>query len=138
MKYFKMLSILLSFVLLAMQLAGCAAVVVGGAAGAGTVVYVKGQLNEDMNAPVSNVYDASLAALKELDLPIIEDNHDTLSAKIKSKFADGDDVWIQIESLSAESSKITIRVGIMGDEYKSRKIINAIHSHLQGKEGSGH
>ncbi|MGD0885014.1 MAG: DUF3568 family protein [Thermodesulfovibrionales bacterium] len=138
MKYFKLLSMLLSFVLLAVQLSGCVALVAGGAAGAGTVVYVKGQLNEDLNAPVSKVYDASLAALKELELPIIEDNHDSLSAKIKSKFADGDDVWIQIESVTAESSKITLRVGIMGDENKSRKISNAIHKHLQGTEGGGH
>jgi hypothetical protein len=129
---------LLSLVLLTMHLVGCAAVVVGGAAGAGTVVYVKGQLNEDINASVSKVYDASLSALKELELPIIEDNHDTLSAKIKSKFADGDDVWIQIESVTAESSKITIRVGVMGDENKSRRIIDAIHRHLQGTDDNRH
>ncbi|HXX59036.1 MAG TPA: DUF3568 family protein [Thermodesulfovibrionales bacterium] len=138
MKHLRTVSILFSFLLLSLQMAGCAAVVVGGAAGAGTVVYLKGRLNEDINAPVSSVYDASISALKDLELPIIEDSHDTLSAKIKSRFADGDDVWIQIESLTAESSKITIRVGIMGDEYKSRQIINGIHRHLGLKESYGH
>jgi hypothetical protein len=131
MKHFKILLVALT-VLLGTQLAGCAALLVGSAAGAGSVVYVKGQLNEDMNASVSRVHSASISALRELNLPIIEDKHDSLSAKIKSRFADGSDVWIQIESLAAESSRITIRVGILGDEYKSRQIRDGIHKHLRG------
>jgi hypothetical protein len=130
MKYFKVL-LVLSTLLPAMQLAGCAALLVGGAAGAGTVVYVKGQLNENMNASASRVHDASISALDELKLPIIEDNHDRLSAKIKSRFADGSDVWIEIQSVTSESSKITVRVGVVGDEGKSRQILDAIHRHLR-------
>jgi len=100
-KDLRMLSMLLLFVLLSMQMEGCVALVAGSAAGAGTVVYIKGQLNEDINAPVSKVYDASISTLKDLNLPIIEKKHDSLSAKIKSEFADGSDVWIEIESLTA-------------------------------------
>ena len=135
MKRFKMCLLLLSVMLFALELAGCAALLVGGAAGAGSVVYVKGQLKEDMAASVPRVHDASISALKELSLPIIEDNHDKLSAKITSRFADGSDVWIEIESVTAESSKITIRVGVMGDEQKSRQILDGIHKHLSGKAG---
>ena len=126
----------LSFMLFALQLTGCAALLVGGAAGAGSVVYVKGQLKEDMAASVPVVHDASISALKELNLPIIEDAHDKLSAKITSRFADGNDVWIEIESVTAESSKITIRVGVMGDEQKSRQILDVIHKHLSGGGGN--
>jgi len=129
MKHFKIL-LMLSTVLLAMQLAGCAALLVGGAAGAGSVVYIKGQLKENVDASVSRTHDASISALKELKLPIIEDNHDRLSARIKSQAANGSDVWIEIESLGSESSKVTVRVGIMGDEPKSRQILDAIHRHL--------
>jgi hypothetical protein len=133
-KHLRILSMLF-FVLLSMQLEGCVALVAGGAAGAGTVVYVKGQLNEDINAPALRVYHASISALKDLGLPIIEDRHDSLSAKIKSEFADGSDVWIEIESFTAESCKITIRVGIMGDEYKSRQILDRVNKHITA---SGH
>jgi hypothetical protein len=129
-KHLRILSMLLSFVLLSMQMEGCVALVAGGAAGAGTVVYIKGQLNEDINAPVTKVYAASISTLKDLGLPIIEDRHDSLSAKIKSEFADGSNVWIEIESLTSESCKVTIRVGIMGDEYKSRQILDHIHKHI--------
>ena len=130
MRHLRILTVLL-FVLLSMQMEACVALVAGGAAGAGTVVYVKGQLNENINAPVPKVYSASVSALKDLGLPIIEDRHDSLSAKIKSEFADGADVWIDIESVTAESCKITIRVGIMGDEYKSRQILDHINKHIK-------
>lgn len=136
MKHCKMLLVLLSVMLFALQLAGCAALLVGGAAGAGSVVYVKGELKEDMAASVSRVHHASIAALKELGLPIIEDTHDELSAKIQSRFADGSEVWIGIESFTAESSKVTIRVGVMGDEQKSRQILDGVHKHLSGGDKS--
>ena len=136
MKRFTIL-LMLSAVLTVTQLAGCAALLVGGAAGAGSVVYIKGRLNEDMNASASKVHDASISALRELNLPIIEDKHDNLSAKIKSRFADGSDVWIEIQSLAAESSKITIRVGLLGDEYKSRQILDGIHKYLPEGRSKG-
>jgi len=134
-KHLRILSTLLLFTFLSTQM-GCVALVAGGAAGAGTVVYIKGQLNEDINAPAPKVYDASISALKDLNLPIIEKRHDSLSAKIKSEFADGSAVWIDIESLSFQSCKITIRVGIMGDEYKSRQILEGIHRHISAGGGS--
>jgi hypothetical protein len=135
MKHLKNLLVVLTFMYFAITFAGCAALLLGGAAGAGSVVYVKGQLKEDMSASVPAVYKASISTLKDLNLPIIEDNHDKLSAKIKSQFANGDGVWIEIESVTAESSKLTIRVGILGDQYKSRQILDGIHRHLSGGVG---
>jgi hypothetical protein len=135
MKRFKNLLVLLTFMYFAITFAGCAALLLGGAAGAGSVVYVKGQLKEDITVSVPAVHKASISTLKDLNLPIIEDSHDKLSAKIKSRFASGEDVWIDIESVTAESSKITIRVGVLGDQYKSRQILDGIHRHLS--EGGG-
>jgi hypothetical protein len=130
MRYSRICLALLLSVLFAMELAGCAALLLGGAAGAGSIVYIKGQLKEEMSASVTAVHNASISTLKEFNLPVIEDNHDKLSAKIKSRFADGQDVWIEIESVTAESCKMTIRVGIMGDERKSRQLLDAVHRHV--------
>jgi hypothetical protein len=130
MKHLKVLLVVLSCVLFTLTLAGCAALLLGGAAGAGGAVYIKGELKEDMSASVPRVHHATIAALKELNLPVNEDIHDKLSAKIQSRFADGAEVWIAIESVTAESSKVTIRVGVMGDEQKARQILGAIHRHL--------
>lgn len=129
-KRFTSVGTIFMFIIIAAQLTGCAAVVVGGAAGAGTVVYVKGELHEDINAPATRVHHASVLALRELELPVIENNHDRQSAKMKSKFSSGEDIWIDIESVTAESSKVTIRVGLMGDENKARIILDKIHRNL--------
>ena len=79
----------------------------------------EGAVAADGNAEASACHDATVAALKALNLPIIEDAHDNLSARMKSQFADGTDVWIGIEPLTTESSKITVRVGVLGDEYST-------------------
>src|SRR3990172_8145128 len=104
--YFKILFMTVLVIPLVMQLAGCATFVAGGAVGSASVVYVNGQLSDIIDAPVPNVYEASISTLKELGLSIIEDRHDTLSARIKSKFADGEDVWVAIESITTMSSKV--------------------------------
>lgn len=117
-------------ILLVLQSAGCVAVVAGGAAGAGTVVYFKGQLEEEIKAPVPAAHKAVMSALWDLKLPVLEDNHDSLTAKMKSKLANGTDVWITIDSVAGNASKVTIRVGMFGDEEKSRMILDAIHRHI--------
>lgn len=117
-------------VLFAVYGAGCAAFVAGGAIGGGGAVYIKGQVEETFNKPVHRVHGATLAALRELNMPLFEDTHDNTSAKIKSKVASGEDVWIDISALSNTDSKVTVRVGIMGDQGKSMAILNTVQQHL--------
>jgi hypothetical protein len=123
--------VILLFVL-CIQLSGCAPAVfvVGGAAGAGAVVWVKGKLEEELNLPLSKVHQASLAALQELELPVQADRKDMLAAEIRSEFADGKDIWIDIRSLTESSTKITIRVGMFGDQSRSERILETVHRHL--------
>lgn len=137
MKQIKVCLVLFSFLIIATGLTGCIALLAGGAAGAGSAVYIKGQLKEDLSVSVATAHTASIAALKELNLPIIEDSFDKLTAKTKSRFADGSDVWIDIEYITLESSRVTIRVGILGDEPKARQILDAIQKHLPPSKTSG-
>jgi len=109
---------------------GCAAFVAGGAIGGGTAVYVKGQVEQTFNNSVPHVHEATLAALKELNMPVVEDVHDETGAKMKSVVASGEDVWIDISALSNTASKVTVRVGTMGDEGKSTAILDTIHKNL--------
>jgi hypothetical protein len=109
---------------------GCVAAVVGGAAGAGTVIYVKGQVEDNVNASTTAVYHAVIAALKELQMPVIGDEHDGLSVELKSRFADGKSAWIKVTSATTVSSKLAIRVGTFGDENRSRVLLTEIEKHL--------
>ena len=107
-------------VCLLFQNAGCF-LVVGAAGGAGGTVYVMGKLNDQLKAPVPKVRQATLAALKDLGLPVRSDVGDKLTTHVESEFSDGTRGWIDIEDASDAGSKLKIRVGLLGDEAKSRK-----------------
>ncbi len=119
----------LALVLLILGSSGCL-LVVGAGAGAGGAVYVMGKLEEEIKASPEKLEEATVAALKDLEMPVTKDQGDKLSATIESKTADDKDVWIHIESLTTSKSKISIRVGYLGDEVRSHQILEAIRQHL--------
>ncbi|MFA5060322.1 MAG: DUF3568 family protein [Candidatus Omnitrophota bacterium] len=116
--------------LLSFQLSGCFPLLVGAAAGAGGMIWVTGKLEQQLNASVDRVHRASILALKKLELPILVDNKDKTTAKIESKYADGKHVWIDIEHVSKDLTKVAIRVGTLGDEVRSREILDNIMNRL--------
>ena len=108
----------------------CLALVVGAAGGAAGVVYVMGKLQDEMSYEVSVVHKATVAALAELELKLLEDKADKLSAHVESEFSDGEHVWIDLKSISDSRTSLTIRVGVTGNEVRARKIYDAIKRHL--------
>lgn len=109
---------------------GCIPLMIGAAAGAGGVIWAKGTLHEDFNKPLDRVYRASKIALKKLDLPVKVDKKDNLTAKLESEFSDGKHIAIDIQYVSKYTSKISIRVGPLGDEVRSREISEMIIKYL--------
>ena len=65
-----------------------------------------------------------------MGLPVLKKKGDQLTASLESEFADGKHVWIDIEARDESSSQIGIRVGLLGDEQRSRRVLKAIHQHL--------
>ena len=115
-----------------MLLTGCVAVLAGGAVGGGTYyVYLNGELSQNLDRPVPKIYGAAMATLKELHLPVLEDSHDSLTARIESRFSNGQKIWIKIDSATASTSKIGVRVGLLGDRGKSGTLLGAIDNHLK-------
>lgn len=120
----------LALLVCAVACSGCLALAVGAAAGAGGAVYVMGKLEEEVNHAVPVVHKAAAAALKDLGLTLLRDDGDKLTAKLESEFADNKHVWVDLESITDKRTRITIRVGLMGDEVRSRKILEMIHKRL--------
>lgn len=116
---------------------GCLALAVGAAGGAAGAVYVMGKLQDEVNRPLPVVHDAAVAAMKDLELKLSEDRIDKISAHMESSFSDGPHVWIDMESVSDSRCRITIRVGLTGDEVRSRKIYEAIKQHLPRSQSGG-
>ena len=124
-------------VCLSVLCSGCLYLAVGAAGGAAGTVYVMGKLQDEVHFPLAVMHDAAVAAMKDLDLTPSEDRIDKLSAHMESAFSDGPHVWIDMEAVSDSRCRITIRVGLTGDEVRSRKIYDAIKQHLPRSESGG-
>jgi ABC-type glycerol-3-phosphate transport system substrate-binding protein len=115
---------------LALWLTGCAAAVVGGAAGAGAVLFNKGELTSVEKAPVDRVYRASLDAVNKLNLETVEKTSDTLKAKILAKEKNGDNVNINIEQKPNNLTELKIKIGATGNEDRARAVLAQIQQEL--------
>ena len=117
-------------VVLAFFCSGCFWMAVGAVGGVAGAVYTMGKLKDEVNYDVSTVHKATVAALAELELKLLEDKVDKLSAHVESEFSGGEHIWIDLESLSNSRTSLTIRVGVTGNEVRARKIYDAIKRHL--------
>ena len=129
-KFWKYIGQCVVLAMIVVNSSGCFWLLVGAAAGAGGVIWVKGKLKQELNVSLAAAHAASIKALKKMELPVIIDRKDRLTAKIESEFADGARVWIDIDSLSAKSSRIEVRVGTISDEKRSRDILEEIQHYL--------
>ena len=111
---------------------GCAVLLVGGAvaAGAGTVVYVKGELKATVDGTLDRAWAASQAALKDLQMPVTGQEKDGLQGKLTARAAGDKKVTIHLKKVTGTTTDIGIRVGTWGDEPMSREILDKIKKHL--------
>lgn len=111
---------------------GCAAALLAGgvAAGAGTVFYVKGDLEITLDHPYEAVWQASLDGIKSLGLRASKREKGTEKGVIKTRRLDGKTVTILVFPLTQKTTKLSIRVGTFGDEESSREILKAIQAQL--------
>jgi hypothetical protein len=129
--------------LLALVNAGCVALAVAGAAGAGAAVgyvYHNGLLYRDYHANLADSLSAVRSALVELHFPIIEQKGDTGSGFIKTRTADGHTVRIFLDvvpspiPIEGALTRIGVRVGFSGDEAVSARILDQVSRHLVAPE----
>jgi len=110
-------------------LQGCVAVAVGVAA-AGTVAYVKGDLDAVEIGNIDKVYNATLKAMEKLELNVTEKSKDALSAKVIARDSQDKKITIILASTAEGATKISIRVGVFGDKTKSLLIYEQIKKNL--------
>lgn len=114
---------------LCLNLSGCL-FALGGAAGGGAAIYYKGWLREKVARNMYTVHDATLKAMEVKDIILEEETQKTDVIRIQGKYLDGTNVWINIKYLTTNSSQINIRVGVLGDENRSRAIWDEARRHM--------
>ena len=107
---------------------GCLVAAVG--AGAGTIAYIKGDLEVVESKNIDVVYEATEKAVEQLGLNVSKKTKDALSATIVARDAQDKKVTIKLKATTENTTKISIRVGIFGSETKSRLIYEQIRDNL--------
>jgi len=111
------------------SLCSCAALVAGGAGAAATYSFVEGKVSVTRNVSVDRAYTAAIKGCTDLGLSIEKQTKNLSEASISGK--DGDrPFWIWISSESSVRSKISVRVGLLGDRQASETIQNRIAAHF--------
>lgn len=118
------------YIAAAVLLTGCIVAAVGAGA-AGTVAYVKGDLEVIEAKGLDDVYVASKKALADLELPAIQDNKDKMGAVLVSRDSQDKKVTVKLTAVTDASTEISVRFGTFGDEAKSAMVYNKIKENLK-------
>ena len=111
-------------------LGGCFAAAVGGAVGAGSVVYYQGQMKTKEIASLEQTWFAVVTAMDDLGFSIIEKEKDRISAKLIARTTSDKKVRIKLKYESETRTDMNVRVGIFGDKEVSKLIVDSIHKKL--------
>ena len=111
---------------------GCFLVAVGaaGAAGAGTVAYVRGELDATFGRQYEAVANASDNAITQLQFVKVNETKDAFTWEIIARTAEDKKVEVKITREGDNLTKVAIRIGVFGDEQKSRAILDRIKANL--------
>jgi hypothetical protein len=108
--------------------AGC--VVVAAGAGAGAVAYVRGQLEATLDADFQKSVEATNRAIQQLQYAKVSEHKDALVDTFVARNADDKKIEIRLETVSAHTTKVRIRVGVFGNQPTSVAILEKIKSNL--------
>ena len=88
---------------------GCAALVVGAAAGGGTTFWLQGKLVQEVDAPLDKSVQAVKSTLESLGLDVIKETMTDVITQITSTYTDGKKIWIDVHKVSDSTSRSSSR-----------------------------
>jgi hypothetical protein len=124
----RILAALLAMVPLTLT-SGCL-VVAAGAAGAGAVAWVRGELDASLSHPLDAVDQAANRAGEQLKFAKISESADALSRIITLRTAEDKRIEIRLTRTTDTVTRVRIRVGTFGDEAVSRLLLDKIQANL--------
>jgi hypothetical protein len=109
---------------------GCLALAAGAAAGVGTYAYVRGELTTSYDATLDRTWEAAQRAVDQLGFAVKERAKDATAARLIATDAEGKDIKLALKPQGLRITEVRVRVGVFGDESKSRLILDRIQSNL--------
>ena len=100
------------------------------AASAGMARYSMGTLRSVEPAGIDKVYGATVKAMEELKLPVLQKNADSMSGIIVARDVADKKITVLLTATTDGKTKLAVKVGLLGDEAKSRLIYEQIKKKL--------
>ncbi|MCK5707322.1 MAG: DUF3568 family protein [Candidatus Aureabacteria bacterium] len=125
----KTLIFFISLTLLLPFISGCAALLAG-SAGAGTVAYIRGELQANAEADLEKAVSASNKAITNLQFIKVSEQTDKLASKIICRNAQDKKITITLKKITDNSTEVSIRVGMFGDQTLSLTLLDEINKEL--------
>lgn len=108
---------------------GCLAVAAGAGAGA-TVAYVRGDLDTTLNAGFERSLAAVNAAVAQLQYAKVSEKRDALEATVIARNASDKRIFLRLDTLAADATKLKIRIGTFGDDTLTQAVLEKIKANL--------
>jgi hypothetical protein len=93
------------------------------------VLWVRGAIETNLDKDIDHVYRASQQAIADLQFAKVSERKSGLDGQIIARTALDKKIDIVLEKVGS-ATKVTIRVGLMGDQQMSLAILDRIKSHL--------
>jgi hypothetical protein len=107
----------------------CIAVAAAGAAGAG-VAWVRGTLEVNLEDNLDVVYKATQNAVRELEFAPVNERKSGVDASVLARTALDKRVEIVLKKIGPNTTHVSIRVGVFGDETLSLAVLDRIKAGL--------
>ena len=104
--------------------------------GTDAAVYSRGALYAVSGKDLNSVYAATVKALEQLEIEVVEKEKDVFYAKVVGEIADGMNVVIRLEPGDNNVTELSIKASTLGNEDRSRVIYNKIQEILGTGAGS--
>jgi len=111
---------------------GCRALVLVGGFDANAIVFVEGELQSTEPTALAEVAHACRLAIETLGYDEVMTHRDEEEVRWQAQTAGGDPVEIRLMPKSGKRTTLRIRVGVIGDEARSRLVLEQIRQSLLG------
>lgn len=115
----------------AVSMSGCI-LLAAGAAGVGTAKWLSDKVSEEVDRPMANVAMAAKDALQGMRLKVYKETNAAEVTQLLAKYTDGRQVWVDVHQLSANNSRVDVRVGWASGTADARDILKKIVSKAKG------
>ncbi|MFK7896203.1 MAG: DUF3568 family protein [Myxococcota bacterium] len=111
-------------------LTGCGALLLVGGAGTSAIAFATGELKSTEPHALDVLDQACAVALDEMGYDEIDVERAADKIRWRAKTSGGDPVDLQLEAKGPESTELNIRIGVFGNEPRSRLLLEQVHQAL--------